>query len=190
MGISIAGGAEEGEFLQIGMVDECRVNYELKELGLIQDFLNCIKGIRRDGELKKGDIILEMQGRSVVGLRRREFHGLLHDIDETAIIVLKCVPANCLSHSLVDFLSGHHPAGSPDHQLQSAVLDNIQKIVPPLTTRAPRRGEVDGKDYCFVTDENLFKMERAGRILQYRRYDGKKLFLRQDDYSSSIVFNC
>jgi guanylate kinase len=35
------------------------------------------------------------------------------------------------------------------------------------TTRPPRLGEVDGRDYCFVTPEEFIKMIREGLLVEY-----------------------
>ena len=40
------------------------------------------------------------------------------------------------------------------------------------TTRAPREGEVDGRDYHFVSEEEFLSRVRAGRMLEHARYVG------------------
>ncbi len=40
------------------------------------------------------------------------------------------------------------------------------------TTRAPRRGEVDGVDYSFVTREQFQRLIDQGELLEYATYDG------------------
>jgi guanylate kinase len=50
--------------------------------------------------------------------------------------------------------------------------DNSLRLSISTTTRAPRRREVDGVDYCFV-DENEFKRRvEAGLFVEYARYGG------------------
>ena len=45
------------------------------------------------------------------------------------------------------------------------------KTVVPYTTRPIRTGEVEGKEYHFVTESELEKMRQQGRIVECRRYD-------------------
>lgn len=45
------------------------------------------------------------------------------------------------------------------------------KTVVPYTTRPIRTGEVEGKEYHFVTEGELEKMRQQGRIVECRRYD-------------------
>ena len=39
-----------------------------------------------------------------------------------------------------------------------------------VTTRAPRTGEVDGRDYFFITQERYDEMVRDGELLEHARY--------------------
>lgn len=45
------------------------------------------------------------------------------------------------------------------------------KTVVPYTTRPIRTGEVEGKEYHFVTESELERMRQQGRIVECRRYD-------------------
>ena len=47
-----------------------------------------------------------------------------------------------------------------------ALQDNLRFSVS-ATTRPPRPGEVDGKDYYFVTRERFQQMIEAGAFLEY-----------------------
>ena len=40
------------------------------------------------------------------------------------------------------------------------------------TTRSPRPGEIDGKDYFFVTREHFQEMIERGEMLEYAEYCG------------------
>ena len=40
------------------------------------------------------------------------------------------------------------------------------------TTRAPRPGEVDGRQYFFLTRQEFEKMIEEGRMLEYAQYNG------------------
>lgn len=41
-----------------------------------------------------------------------------------------------------------------------------------LTTRAPRKGEVEGKDYFFVTDQEFFRRREAGDFIESAQVHG------------------
>jgi guanylate kinase len=43
-----------------------------------------------------------------------------------------------------------------------------------VTTRAPRLGEVDGREYHFVTDEVFDQMAGRGELLEWARFAGKQ----------------
>ena len=47
---------------------------------------------------------------------------------------------------------------------------NLKKIIP-YTTRPIREGEVDGENYHFCTEDQLKKLETAGKIIELRAYD-------------------
>ena len=46
----------------------------------------------------------------------------------------------------------------------------IKKVIP-YTTRPIREGESEGEEYHFVTEERLFEMEKAGQVVECRRYE-------------------
>ena len=46
------------------------------------------------------------------------------------------------------------------------------RVSVSATTRAPREGEVDGKDYVFLTKETFLSMVDRGEILEYAEYNG------------------
>ena len=47
---------------------------------------------------------------------------------------------------------------------------NLKEIIP-YTTRPIREGEVDGENYHFCTEDQLKKLEAAGKIIELRAYD-------------------
>ena len=64
---------------------------------------------------------------------------------------------------------------------KSTLVGNVRRILPDLsfsvscTTRAPRAGEVDGREYYFLTPEGFEEKVRKGEFLEYagifnRRY--------------------
>ena len=63
------------------------------------------------------------------------------------------------------------PSGAGKTSLVRALLNHASglKLSISFTTRLPRPGEVDGKDYCFVTEE-LFQQKRAaGEFLEWAK---------------------
>jgi ribose 1,5-bisphosphokinase PhnN len=60
------------------------------------------------------------------------------------------------------------PSGSGKTTLTQALVQRIPRLTKGITvtTRAPRPGEVSGKDYHFVTPEQFAKMEREGELLE------------------------
>jgi len=63
------------------------------------------------------------------------------------------------------------PSGAGKTTITRALLDRDPHIAMSVsaTTRAPRPGEVDGKDYHFVTVETFQRMVAAGEFLEHAR---------------------
>ncbi|MBF0326276.1 guanylate kinase [Magnetospirillum moscoviense] len=63
------------------------------------------------------------------------------------------------------------PSGAGKSTIARALLDRDPDIAMSVscTTRAPRPGEVDGKDYHFVTVETFQQMVAAGQFLEHAR---------------------
>ena len=69
-------------------------------------------------------------------------------------------------------LSG--PSGAGKSTIISAASDEIGEYYFSIstTTRAPRMGEVDGRDYFFVSKENFEEDIKAGNFLEYAQVHG------------------
>jgi len=69
-------------------------------------------------------------------------------------------------------LSG--PSGAGKSTIINAASDEIGEYYFSIstTTRAPRVGEVNGKDYFFVTKENFEEDIKAGNFLEYAQVHG------------------
>jgi guanylate kinase len=66
------------------------------------------------------------------------------------------------------------PSGAGKTTLSRALLDGdggIQLSIS-LTTRKPRPGEIDGKDYIFVSGEDFERMRDAGDLLEWAQVFG------------------
>jgi guanylate kinase len=63
---------------------------------------------------------------------------------------------------------------------KSTVVTGLRETCPgvwlsvSVTTRAPRPGEVDGREYHFVSDEAFDRMARQGELLEWARFAGHR----------------
>ncbi|MCU0954415.1 MAG: guanylate kinase [Hyphomicrobium sp.] len=66
------------------------------------------------------------------------------------------------------------PSGAGKTTLSRALLDSDGgiRLSISVTTRKPRPGEVDGKDYVFVSGENFERMRAAGDLLEWAQVFG------------------
>lgn len=70
------------------------------------------------------------------------------------------------------FLNTRFQKGSVDHDLQNTIRDNLYLRTVPVTTRAPREGEVNGVDYTFLTPQAFQQLEESGNLLESGIYEG------------------
>ena len=66
------------------------------------------------------------------------------------------------------------PSGAGKSTLIRAALDAVPRLAYSVsaTTRAPRPGEVDGRDYIFLSREEFERWIEEGRFLEWARYSG------------------
>lgn len=64
------------------------------------------------------------------------------------------------------------PSGSGKTVLSHLLRDRGMKDMVSTTTRAPRQGEQDGRDYHFVTREQFHKDLQAGKFMENIEYNG------------------
>ena len=64
------------------------------------------------------------------------------------------------------------PSGAGKSTLIRAALDSVPKLAYSVsaTTRAPREGEIDGRDYIFLSREEFEKWISEGRFLEWAEY--------------------
>ena len=64
------------------------------------------------------------------------------------------------------------PSGTGKTTLCNQLLHTTRGLVRSVsvTTRPPRRGEVDGKDYCFVSPAAFQLLKRSGGLLEWTKY--------------------
>ncbi|MCQ2405903.1 MAG: guanylate kinase [Oscillospiraceae bacterium] len=80
----------------------------------------------------------------------------------------------CLSRNkgILFVISG--PSGCGKGTVLKKVMSAREKLrfSVSATTRAPREGEVNGRDYYFVSREEFEKLLSEGQILEYTQYNG------------------
>ncbi|XP_062486245.1 membrane-associated guanylate kinase, WW and PDZ domain-containing protein 1 isoform X18 [Pezoporus occidentalis] len=148
LGFTLLGGAEHGEFPYAGAV-------------------------AGDGEaaLSEGELLLEVQGVRVSGLPRYDVLEVIRSCKDP--IMVKAVrQGSRLNKDLRHYLNQRFQKGSPDHDLQQTIRDNLYRHAVPCTTRPPREGEVPGVDYNFLTVEEFLELERSGTLLEVGTYEG------------------
>ena len=72
---------------------------------------------------------------------------------------------------LIFVISG--PSGSGKGTIIELLIGKIgcRKAVS-VTTRSPRKGEIDGRDYYFITRKRFDEMVGAGELAEYNYYSG------------------
>lgn len=88
---------------------------------------------------------------------------------------------------MVFVISGPSGAG------KGTVLARVRARVPRLvcsvsaTTRPPRPGEVDGREYYFLSEEEFEERVRAGRFLEWVHYSGHRYGTLRDDVEARLA---
>ncbi|XP_073900268.1 membrane-associated guanylate kinase, WW and PDZ domain-containing protein 1 isoform X22 [Castor canadensis] len=155
LGVTVLGGAENGEFPYVGAVAEA--------VGL--------PGGGEGPRLGEGELLLEVQGIRVSGLPRYDVLGVIDSCKEA--VTFKAVrQGGRLNKDLRHFLSQRFQKGSADHELQQIIRDNLYRHAVPCTTRNPREGEVPGVDYNFLTVKEFLDLEQSGNLLEVGTYEG------------------
>ncbi|XP_054993074.1 membrane-associated guanylate kinase, WW and PDZ domain-containing protein 1 isoform X11 [Sorex araneus] len=159
LGVTVLGGAENGEFPYVGAVAAAAA--EAAEL----------PGGNEGPKLGEGELLLEVQGIRVSGLPRYDVLGVIDSCKEA--VTFKAVrQGGKLNKDLRHFLNQRFQKGSPDHELQQTIRDNLYCHAVPCTTRSPREGEVPGVDYNFLTVKEFLDLEQSGTLLEVGTYEG------------------
>ncbi|OQV21245.1 Membrane-associated guanylate kinase, WW and PDZ domain-containing protein 2 [Hypsibius exemplaris] len=165
LGLTIKGGADFGEFPYLGELKQERIRYQNLSGG----------DSAEDCRVYQGDLILEVQGQSVAGFTQRDVVlWLKHCSRNQNPVVLKCVQSgsHSLTKDLKEYLAGGHAKGSLDHELQTAIRDNLYMRTVPCTTREQKPEEVDGQDYWFLSKEAFLDLEKDGHLLESGLFGG------------------
>ncbi|XP_032067615.1 membrane-associated guanylate kinase, WW and PDZ domain-containing protein 1 isoform X20 [Thamnophis elegans] len=157
LGVTVLGGAEHGEFPYVGPPE---VEGE-----------TAVPGDNGECKLGEGELLLEVQGVRVSGLPRYDVLEVIRSCKEP--IVFKAVrQGSRLNKDLRHFLNQRFQKGSPDHELQQTIRDNLYRHAVPCTTRPPREGEVPGVDYNFLSVQEFLELEKSGTLLEVGTYEG------------------
>ncbi|XP_057646425.1 membrane-associated guanylate kinase, WW and PDZ domain-containing protein 1 isoform X18 [Chionomys nivalis] len=157
LGVTVLGGAEHGEFLYVGAV----------AAGEVAGLPGCGEGPK----LAEGELLLEVQGVRVSGLPRYDVLGVIDSCKE-AVTFRAVRQGGRLNKDLRHFLNQRFQKGSPDHELQQTIRDNLYRHAVPCTTRSPREGEVPGVDYSFLSVKEFLDLEQSGTLLEVGTYEG------------------
>ncbi|XP_025908390.1 membrane-associated guanylate kinase, WW and PDZ domain-containing protein 1 [Nothoprocta perdicaria] len=124
-----------------------------------------------EAALSEGELLLEVQGVRVSGLPRYDVLEVIRACKDP--IAVKAVrQGSRLNKDLRHYLNQRFQKGSPDHDLQQTIRDNLYRHAVPCTTRPPREGEVPGVDYNFLTVQEFLELERSGTLLEVGTYEG------------------
>jgi guanylate kinase len=80
----------------------------------------------------------------------------------------------------VIILSGHSGSGKTTIAQALIKLSNLEKIVT-CTTRKPRKGEKNGKDYFFLTEKEFEKNIKSNLMAEYEKYSENYYGSRKKD---------
>jgi len=79
------------------------------------------------------------------------------------------------------------PDGSGRKSVALAVGQTFGMVrVISYVTRSPRKGEIDGQDYFFISPEEYEKMEQEGQFLESVRINGNRYGIRREDVERLI----
>lgn len=78
----------------------------------------------------------------------------------------------CSNKGLLIVISG--PSGVGKGSILKKVMGRRKnlKLSVSYTTRKPREGEINGKDYCFLNEDEFLKIVSKGEMLEYAKYCG------------------
>lgn len=83
---------------------------------------------------------------------------------------MESVPAPISNHDLVIVISGPSGSGKSTVAKTLCEVDDTLRLSISATTRTPRRGEIDGVDYHFLTQEQFDKQIQQDAFLESAKY--------------------
>jgi hypothetical protein len=151
--VKIEGGAENAQFIYLGNMKQEKIHY---------------KGT---GKLNADDVVLEVNGKRVSGLIRKDVIALTKRSTDPLRLRVTTLGSS-LTKDLALYLATRFPKGSIDHEMQQIIRDNLYIRTIPCTTRPPRAKERNGVDYIFISVEEFLAMERSNNLLESGLYGG------------------
>eukprot|EP00049_Salpingoeca_infusionum_P018196 m.356136 g.356136 ORF g.356136 m.356136 type:complete len:1427 (-) comp17449_c0_seq1:155-4435(-) len=154
-GLMLAGGVTQGQMISILKMDN------------VVELTNTVQ------PLALGDLVLAINGVSVAGAATATAEELLKSAPSTAELLILCMCRNKpVLQMIEDFL-----AEAPDEGHLVDIKHDIRQDIyqageAPYTTREPREGEVDGKNYNFVTREKFDELLASGYFAEAGEKDG------------------
>uniref|UniRef100_A0A8C4QIL0 Uncharacterized protein n=1 Tax=Eptatretus burgeri TaxID=7764 RepID=A0A8C4QIL0_EPTBU len=148
----ILGGAEKAQFPYVGNVEDQQAGHSAVKV-------------------QANDLVLEINGTIVVGMTSEDIAAVL-STSHSSIQLKTTRPGAVLTQDLRHYLNLRFKKGSPDHEFQQSIRDNLYLRTVPCTTRLPRDEEVAGLDYNFISVEAFASLERSGAFLETGTYDG------------------
>ncbi len=104
--------------------------------------------------------------------------GLLADWEEPPLVMVISAPSGAgkstICHRVID------------HTRSSNLYDRELEFSVSTTTREPRRSEVDGTDYNFVSRETFRQMQKTGEFLEYAEVHGEMYGTSRQEVIDSI----
>jgi guanylate kinase len=77
-------------------------------------------------------------------------------------------------------------AAGKDH-LRKRLIERGFKFGVSCTTRPPRVGEQNGKDYFFLTEDQFLELINSGDMIEYQQFNGWFYGLTREEFENSDV---
>lgn len=77
-------------------------------------------------------------------------------------------------------------AAGKDH-LRKRLIDRGLRYGVSCTTRPPRAGEVDGRDYYFLQEQEFLNLINSGDMIEYQQFVGWYYGLTREEFENSDV---
>eukprot|EP00057_Strongylocentrotus_purpuratus_P000638 XP_001180066.2 PREDICTED: membrane-associated guanylate kinase, WW and PDZ domain-containing protein 1 isoform X2 [Strongylocentrotus purpuratus] len=150
---AVGGGAENGQFPYVHDLRTDRIVLE-------------------SGKLHVDDILLELNNYKLAGYTLWDLKSLINHLGAEALRFKTLKAGQNLPKDLRRYLTMRMPKGSPDHDLQQTIRENLYVRTVPCTTRPPREGEVNGVDYKFLSVDEFLALEKSGHLLESGLFEG------------------
>ncbi|GAU95844.1 hypothetical protein RvY_07389 [Ramazzottius varieornatus] len=139
-------------------------------------FMICRNTRDEDRRLQPNDIIMEMNGQALPGMCAQFAYNRMKELwDKGEKLDLVVLASSFLNNDLElgSFLQDRaYPRESFRRWMQRIIRHSIYLLYPPVTTRAPRVGEVQGKDYLFWSEKDVQATLDCRAFLERGEFDG------------------